>query len=375
MGRLLAASLAVLALLAGPLAGLEVNQANEVQSDDDLERERFRERREQAANFRVRRQQALVSLPASYHQAAEALLAQSREALAAGDLRQAWEVASGAIERYPYANAAPALLHIDFRYFAATGRLDRAYRRLVDLWERYPEYDQVQVAMAEALAVAENNQRRHADFDLDAAYPSKVVSVSSLGAFLAGDDLLRFLARTGNVRDIAPRARLALARSLLVQGGREKNLEARVAYDEWLNRYPGHPLVFEALTELAIAHLITYRGARYDVGVLFDATTLIDLAELYAGEDEDRIEMIVRYRSLIRRWHQERDMFAASWYREKGKPEGARYYLEEVVKRDPESLVGRRAAQALADMGPVVEEDSAGAEPIGAGADGADAAP
>ena len=71
--------------------------------------------------------------------------------------------------------------------------------------------------------------------------------------------------------------------------------------------------------------------------MLQQAESIIDTAELYAKEDPKRLEIVRRYRSLIRRWTQERDLNVAKWYTDRGISEAARIYFAETEKRDPSS--------------------------------------
>jgi hypothetical protein len=330
----------------------QMGKIDDAKSPEESEEDFIKERRKSSADFRIARSEAQARLSEDYERRAAAARDEVQALMDRGRIRAAWELADTAYDDYRYSRVAPELGHVAFRYFAATGRLPRAHRIITDIWERYPEYPGVAEMLREAILVAEHNQARNARINLDASDPRRVVELESLGEFLAGDGLLRFLARIGDDADIAPRARIALARSSLVQGGKDSVLQARLAYDEFLNRYPQHPLAFRALAELAVSHLVTYRGPRYDVGVLIEAAAAIDLAELYQGQDTERQALVRRLRAVIRRWHQERDLYSAGWYSDKDYNNGARYYLQEVVRRDPESTVGREAARRLAAMPP-----------------------
>jgi hypothetical protein len=142
-------------------------------------------------------------------------------------------------------------------------------------------------------------------------------------------------------------AQLGLARSLLAEGGKEKIFDARLAYSDFLLTYPKHPLVFNALIELAISHLVTYRGPRFDIGVVHDAAHFIDQAELYTRENPERMTIVRHFRAVIRGWQQDRDLYAADWYFDHRKWGAAQYYYQAVVERDAASNQGQRATAAL----------------------------
>ena len=80
---------------------------------------------------------------------------------------------------------------------------------------------------------------------------------------------------------------------------------ARAAYENVLREYPRHAVVFDSLMEMALSYLFEYRGDQFDTGVLITAAELIDQAEVYARDSIERQELIIRYRSMIRGWHQD----------------------------------------------------------------------
>ena len=238
---------------------------------------------------------------------------------------------------YPYADKAPHLAHILVRVYAAAGMPSRARRWLVDLWERYPGYDGIGQAMDEALASAMVLRDRGMTIDYKATDPREAVVVDNINWVLAANNIFRFLAINGDRKTVAPIAQLGLARSLLAEGGKDKIFDARLAYNDFLLKYPDHPLVFDALVELSITHLITYRGPRFDVGVVLDAAHLVNQAELYTREIPERVTMVRHLRSVIRGWQQDRDLYAAEWYFDHRKWSAAKYYYLEVVERDAAS--------------------------------------
>jgi tetratricopeptide (TPR) repeat protein len=309
-----------------------------------------RERLANAANFRIAASRARNALPPGYDLAAELEYARSTALLAAGRINEALAVAEKGYQNYPFSPASPALAHNIVRCFAASGRLATATARLSDLWERYPGYEGIAELMEECLIVAERIQRNGVTFDLDASNPKEVVDTIDLEMVISTKPLFKFLLAHGDTEKIAPRARLALCRNLLAEGGKDRILEARLAYDGFLSRYPKSDLVFAALAELAVSHLVTYRGDEHDIGVLIDASALIDRAELYTRELPDRVDLVQRYRRLIRRWSQQRDMTVADWYCKKCKFGPAKYYYQAAINRDPDSELAREARRAIENM-------------------------
>ncbi|TVR44284.1 MAG: hypothetical protein EA402_07440 [Planctomycetota bacterium] len=320
---------------------------NEVVSVEDLDDAFRQQRREAAAAFRVRYREVAGSLDAEYHAAARAGYEAARELMVAGQFRAARRSARRTYRAYPFAHDAPRLAHLLMRLHAATGSPVEARRWLVDLWERYPGYADIEQALNEALTAAVVLRDAGLTVDLMAEHPRDALKVRDLGKVLAANSLFRFLSVHGDRQEHAPMALLGLARSLLAEGGRKKVFEARLAYDDFLLAYSQHPLVFDALIELAISHLVTYRGPRFDVGVIIDATHIIDQAELYTQERPERVAIVSHYRRMIRGWHQDRDFYAAEWYRDHRQWDAARYYYEWVVRRDPASPQGQQAATLI----------------------------
>ena len=251
---------------------------------------------------------------------------------------------------YPYADYAPNLAHLLMRVNAASGRPTRTRRWLVDLWERYPGYDGVGTAMQEALSSALVLRDRGMSINYEAEDPREAVQVDDVNRVLAANNIFRFLAVHGDRKSVAPVAQLGLARSLLAEGGKDDIFNARLAYNDFLLTYPDHPLVFDALIELAISHLTTYRGPRFDVGVVLDARHIIDQAELYTRENPERVAIVRHFRRVIRGWQQDRDLFTAEWYYDHRKWNASRYYYDAVVDRDAASEQGLRAAAAIQQL-------------------------
>lgn len=325
--------------------------SNESLSEDEIEARYLARRRALAAEYRLERARVRPTLDEAYDAQAQDALERARSHLVAVRLDEARRVAERALEEWPYSAAAPELQHIVLRTRLASGRLVDAKLSLVDLWERHPGYGGIAVALRETLLVAELAQQRGDAIDLEAATPDEVVDPEMLGDLQGADRLFRFLIAHGG-REVAARASLGLARSLLFQGRGDllALVEARVAYDEFLDRFPDSDLVFTALIEQAVSYLLAYRGDQYDSGVLMTAQTIIDAAELYTEERPERVATVQRFRALIRRWLQERDLSIARWYHNRGRYEPAHRYYREVVDRDSTSPAAAAARRELAEL-------------------------
>jgi hypothetical protein len=173
----------------------------------------------------------------------------------------------------------------------------------------------------------------------------------------------------GDRDSIAPRSALGLARALLRTGDKEELWLARREYERFCETYPTHPLIFAALCERALSYLVSYRGAKYEVGVLFSAAGIIDQAEIEAKGDPAKTKTVEAYRKRIRFWLQDRDLDVARWYRDRVIPglgwlmsptgiaddgwlKASRYFYREVVRRDSSSPQARNAARELEELPP-----------------------
>lgn len=309
------------------------------------------QRRRMAARYILDRQRALPSLSDDHHARALRIAQEARDAFAQGHVSQALSMVRHGLKRYPYSDAAPILTHMAFRANAVAANFGRARRHLIDLRERFPEYPDIGVAMEEALVVAETAQSQGRVIDLDAAAPRDVVSVSDVGSLRASNMFFYYLTRYGDRHHVAPRATLGLARAHLIQGQSrfEKLFDARRHYELFFDRFPQHPLVFEALCEYALSYLIAYRGDVYDLGVIVTAESIIERqARHYTGEDPVNIARIEQYRSLIRRWWQDRDLRVGRWYQARRQDDAAALYYREVIARDSSSAQAQEARRRLA---------------------------
>jgi len=246
-------------------------------------------------------------------------------------------------------------------------RISDVRQELTRLWFYFPDYQNLGEVMNVALVLAEETQAFTTQIDLDAEQPQEVVRIDGSGYLGEITNLFRFLSTYGDRVTTGARADLGLARAELL-GGNPKDLSpARFAYNDFIQRHPRHPLVFEALCELALSHLVTYRGKLYDIGALINAAQIVEQAELVAGSDPQKAALVAKYRSRIRSWQQDRDLSVARWYRDRSRPawlawlkepsgynwdNPARFYYQEVIRRDGASNQARIAARELAALPP-----------------------
>lgn len=269
--------------------------------------------------------------------------------------------AEDAFDDHPYAPGIGRLLHYILDRRVEAKEVRGTTDALMRIWHFIPDYPNLGVAMRDALALAERLQDFEAAVDLEADDPAQVVKIKGEAFVFDLDDLLRFLSQHGDRERIAPRATIALARSLLLSGERETRWSARRAYEDFLERFPESPLAFEAVLEQALSWMVTYKGADYDVGALLAAKDLIDVAELEVGGDPARAALVAAYRKRLGSWLQDRDLSVAVWYAGRTRPswmtwlqrptwlndpdQGGRYYARQVIAR---GRTTRQAAQAEA---------------------------
>lgn len=352
-----------------------------MQSADTMDAEEQEERRtnsfmREAAEYRIGRSTARPDAAADA--AVLAALAEARRMETAGGrvwyqvwlispLTRARWIALDAFEAHPYSKHAGEVIHYMLECRAKGSEVRGTINELQRLWFYLPEYDHLGTAMGTALDMAIRLQRFEAAVDLDADDPRQVVKIEGRSFIYDLDDLFRFLSQHGDREVIAPRASLALARSLLLSGDKEDRYKSRRAYEDFLERFPDSPLVFEAVLEQALSHLVTYKGSDYDVGALLDARDLVDIAELEAGGDPGRAAQVAAYRKRINAWLRDRDLAVARWYAERTRPSwlawlkrpvqlsdpdaGARYFASAVVRRDRTSPQAA-SAQLLLDSLP-----------------------
>lgn len=302
--------------------------------------------------------------------AAAASLVEAQAAYDAKTWRAAANIAHRAFKRHRYTASSQVLGDLKRVQILANIERERILdvrKDLARVWLFFPDYARVGEIMETALELAERTQAFTTLVDLDAEEPGDVIRIEGTGFAAEVTKLFRFLSESGDRVRIGARADLGLARAQLL-GGNAKDLSpARFAYNDFIQRHPRHPLVFDALCELALSHLITYRGDLYDVGALVNAALIIEQAELVAGADPERAALIAKYRLRIRGWHQDRDLAVARWYRSRQHPvwlawlkdpsnynwdTPARFYYQEVLRRDSGTPQARAAERELAELPP-----------------------
>ncbi|MCS6970494.1 MAG: hypothetical protein RMM29_08275 [Planctomycetota bacterium] len=366
---LLALLLALAPLAAGEVRSPKIRGAEELEEAERLDRRTQAFLRE-AAEYRLARVTATPDPRAE--EEVRAALARARAMREHGGrawyhlwlisryTRARW-LAEDAYDAHPYAPNIGEVFHFALECRAANREVRGTLNELERLWHWLPDYPRMGEAMRTALAMAEDLQDFATKLDLDAEDPRAVVRLEGKSFVYDLDDLFRFLAEHGDRDEIAPRAQLGLARSLLLSGEREDRWRARRAYEEFLARFPDHPLLFTAIFEQALSHLVAYKGDAYDAGALRDAAELVDLAELEVRGDPERQEQVSRLRRRLTVWQQQRDLTVARWYAARTRPRwlawlkrppeladpdaGARYYAAAVIRRDRAS---RPAAEAEA---------------------------
>ena len=359
------------------LAGLAVAQDGKIRSADAMEEADSSQRK----NEQFMREAAAYRLAKSTHKADPAEDALALAVLAEADLvrregggswyflwldgkvSHARRIAKNGFTSYGYSAHAGKLIRFCLDCSIENGEAGTALEELERLWLYLPDYPDISAAMLSALEMAEKKLSFEKSIDLEANDPRDVVSIE--GHTMVGDldELLRFLSKNGDRERIAPRACIALARILLLSGDKDDTWKARRAYEEFLERFPDSPMAFEAVLEQALSHLKTYKGADYDVGALFEAWDLVDIAELDSRGDAARVELVTKYRNRIKAWLQDRDLSVATWYAERTRPSfltwlkrptqltkpdtSSRIYARAVISRDRVSEQARSAEELL----------------------------
>jgi hypothetical protein len=379
----------LLTVLTALLPALDAAKQNPAAKVDESEIEsRYVTRvQEKAAAYRLERSQTVVNeadeqLAKEYARQAAAILEngepQPLESLShwlspqwwftnPSNYRRAQWLAEDGFDAVPYTRSAGELLALQIKALARRGQISGVHNVLYQLWFYIPDYDRMPEIMETAMDVAERQQNFTSAIDLEAHDPRDVIKLDGNSLLGEINRLFHFLELHGDRVQIAPRAAIGLARSLLRGGDRDDLFVARREYEKFCENYPTHPLVFTALCERALSYLVSYRGENYDVGSLISAAAIIDQAEIEANGDPGSIRIVEAYRVRIRSWHQDRDLQVARWYAERkitglswlASPKGesdrmwyqsARYYYREVIRRDSGSEPGRAAARELAEL-------------------------
>lgn len=348
-----------------PLAAMQSESVGDLVEDPTAYLKKLKE---EAAEYRLERLNATIEPKADAE--AAAAVTEIETVYASGDFKATYKLAARAFKRHRMTAGTQTLgdlKRLQILGYARYDKLSYAREELARLWFSFPDYARLDEAMLATLECAERAQRFEALIDLDAEHPSEVVNIDGTGFASEVIKVFRFLSDFGDRVAIGARADLGLARAELLGGDPKDLTPSRMAYSDFLSRHPNHPLTFTAICELALSHLITYRGELYDVGALINAAMIIDQAELVAGDDPEKAALVVKYRTRIRGWHQDRDLSVARWYRGRHRPawlawlkepsdynwdEAARFYYNEVILRDAASDQARAARRELESLPP-----------------------
>lgn len=398
MSRPVAPLLSILVLAAlvwRPALALDASKNPAADLDDsDIEEQYLKQVLEDAAAYRLARTRH-VSDPAddaagaAYAEQARAILATGApQPLESGSHwlapqwwfftppkgKRAWWLGGDGFAAHPYSKAAGELLGIQIAGAAEIGDLTATHDALFRLWFFLPDYNALPVAMEHATAAAEKAQDFTTAIDLEQDDPRQVIRISSDSGASSIRKIFRFMVLHGDRESIAPRAALGLARALLRSGDKDEIWLARREYERFCETYPTHPLIFSALCERALSYLVSYRGAKYEVGVLFTAAGIIDQAEIEAKGDVAKTRTVEAYRRRIRLWLQDRDLDVARWYRDRVIPglgwlmsptgiaddgwlKASRHFYREVIRRDSSSPQARNAARELEELPPPTPDE------------------
>ncbi len=133
---------------------------------------------------------------------------------------------------------------------------------------------------------------------------------------------------------------------------RERELTlASTAYEMFLLNYPMSPYRIKAMQRRIYANIARFKGPRYDASSLTDARILINrFMTLYpaqaqeAGLDEALLTRIDENAGL-------QMLEVAAWYVGRGDEASARYTLQRLLRRHPQSASARRALEMIKEKG------------------------
>ena len=366
--------------LSASVPAAEFGRDNPAVEQDEDETKYLRKLEEEAAKFRLQRV-ALQVVPDDDAAAAQVVVA-ATAALDASDWKTARKLVRKAFKRYRFSASTTVVGDLKRIHVIAAAKLCKILetrQELARLWLYFPDYPAVGQAMQTALEAAEKTQNFSSVVHLDRDHPSEVIDVDGSTHLVENDKLFHFLALYGDRVTVAPRAELGIARAALLGHDLTALRGPQDAYERFLTDHPRHELSFIALTELALSHLSTYAGPQYDVGALAKANSVIDLAETETRGDAERVALVQAYRARIRSWYQDRDLSVARWYRERRRPTSliwlkdpsprnwdtaARFYYNEVIRRDPGSTQARSATRELATLPPPDDNRLGGDLPV-----------
>lgn len=153
---------------------------------------------------------------------------------------------------------------------------------------------------------------------------------------------------------------------------RERELTlASTAYEMFLLNYPMSPYRIKAMQRRIYANIARFKGPRYDASSLTDARILINrFMTLYpaqaqeAGLDEALLTRIDENAGL-------QMLEIAAWYVGRGDEASARYTLQRLLRRHPQSAAARRALEMIKEKGWSVSPGDDGDEVVATPAGGA----
>lgn len=135
---------------------------------------------------------------------------------------------------------------------------------------------------------------------------------------------------------------------------------ASTAYEMFLLNYPTSPYRLKAMQRRIYANIARFKGPRYDGSALIDARVLIDrFMSLYpaqaqqAGLDESLLTRIDETSGL-------QLLEVAGWYLQRADDASARFTLQRLIKKHPQTAAAQRAIETLTQRGWPVTGDGGG---------------
>jgi tetratricopeptide (TPR) repeat protein len=269
----------------------------------------------------------------------DATIGQTRSLLARGDARGAYRIIDDWIDANER-TASPLLpeaLRLRGDALTASGDEYEAlydYERVIREFSATPEYvTAVERELEIGMRYVRGLERKF--------FGVRVVPAEDIGEEL----LIRVQERMPGSR-VAERAGIELADYYFA----DRDLEmAEEAYDLFMENYPQSSYSQKAMQRRVYATIAKFKGPRYDGAPLKDADILIDrFQDLYpaaardAGLDEG-------LQTRIDESGAEQLMESASWYLQRGDDTAARYTLNRLLTRHPQTATAQRAMDFMRD--------------------------
>lgn len=125
---------------------------------------------------------------------------------------------------------------------------------------------------------------------------------------------------------------------------------ATTAYSLYLENHPNAPDRAEAMQRLIFAYLATAKGPNFDPSGLYNAQVWLNrLAIEFPAEAEQLGDDALEVR--IREADAERMLVNARWYLKRGDEVSAKFVMDRLLRRYPESVAARRAFATMVDRG------------------------